>query len=408
MFVHESGGSPIKIWMKEQEFYSDPEMVKQIEQTSRLPFIFDHVSLMPDGHVGFSCPIGTVAATKGVILPGLVGVDIGCGMMATKTSETDIELETLKNILGDIRNEIPVGFKHRETAVSEDRMPNMVEVDDKEWDYPVVKGYKDSILQLRNIESQYDSARKQLGTLGGGNHFLEGQRGSDGHIWYMIHSGSRNIGKQIADYYIKISKYYSEKFGYNIPKEWKLDGFPVDSEIGQSYLREMNFALEFAYLNRKMMSNCIFEIMQRYIPGINIIETFNIHHNYANEEEHMGEKVWVHRKGATQAKSNQTGIIPGSQGTKSYIVRGKGNIESYESCSHGSGRLMGRNEARKRLNFEEQAQFLNDKGILHALRGESDLDEAPGAYKDIESVMSNQSDLVDVSVELIPLAVVKG
>jgi len=335
-------------------------------------------------------PIGGVLATKGIIIPNAVGVDIGCGMCAVKTSLTEMPTDTLKSIMGEIRKRIPVGFEHNKSIQSESLMPML-----DEFSYPVIKG-------------QYKSALKQIGTLGGGNHFIEIQKGSDGYIWVMIHSGSRNLGKQVADHYNKIAKEINSKYLSSVPKEYDLAFLPIDSIEGEGYIKEMNYCVDFALANRKLMMNKIIDIIGEIPTAIKFDEIINIAHNYARMENHFGENVMIHRKGATLATVVTTGIIPGSQGTKSYIVKGKGNKDSFTSCSHGAGRKMGRKEAERQLNLKEEIKRLDDQGIIHAIRGKHDLDEASGAYKDINEVMKNQEDLVEILVELTPLGVIKG
>lgn len=392
---------PIKMWLEEIE---DGAMA-QIINLANLPFAFKHIAIMPDSHQGYGMPIGGVLATKGVIIPNAVGVDIGCGMCAVKTSLTEIDKETLKKIMGEIRNVVPVGFEKHQEKQDINLMPS----------YPIIN------VPEKVCYEHFNNALLSLGTLGGGNHFIEIQKGSDGHIWIMIHSGSRNLGKQVADYYNKIAKKLNEKWHSEVPVKADLAFLPIESEEGKAYIREMNYCVEFALANRKLMmdrikkifaeeTKCAFcsadgEIFDRKFNTWDII---NIAHNYAKMENHFGENVMVHRKGATLATKDTIGIIPGSQGTKSYIVRGKGNSDSFNSCSHGSGRKMGRNQAEKELNLEEEIKKLDDQGILHAIRGKKDLDEASGAYKDIKEVMKNQEDLVEVLVELSPLGVIKG
>jgi tRNA-splicing ligase RtcB len=378
---------PIKLWLDDIE---DGAM-EQVRNLANLPFAFKWVSIMPDSHQGYGMPIGGVLATENVIIPNAVGVDIGCGMCAVKTSLTEIDTKTLKEIMGEIRKQIPVGFGHHKEKQDESLMPEIIE-------------------ELKPIViSEFNNALTQIGTLGSGNHFLEIQKGSDGHIWVMIHSGSRNFGLKIANYYNKLAIELNEKWHSEVPKKWELAFLPVDSEEGQMYIREMNYAVEFALANRKLMMDRIKDIFCDVIgEGIVFDDMINIAHNYARLENHFGKNVFVHRKGATLATKNTIGIIPGSQGTKSYIVKGKGNPESFMSCSHGAGRKMGRNEACKRLNLEEEVKKLNDLGVIHGIRSTKDLDEAPGAYKLIDEVMTNQSDLVEILVELTPLAVIKG
>lgn len=370
--------------------------LEQAKNLANLPFAFKHIAIMPDTHQGFGMPIGGVLATEGVVIPNAVGVDIGCGMCAVKTSLTDIDKETLKRIMGEIRKVIPVGFnKHKE---------------EQEAKLLPVMNWNKNDITLKEIEN----ARKSLGTLGGGNHFIEIQKGRDGHIWIMIHSGSRNLGKQVADYYNKVAIELNKKWHSYQGKE--LAFLPVDSEEGQAYLREMEYCVEFALANRKLMMDRVKEIFyktdmtQNGVSRLSIKfdQMINIAHNYASLENHFGKDVWVHRKGATSAKEGEIGIIPGSQGTKSYIVEGLGNKESFMSCSHGAGRKMSRTQAINGLDLEKEIKILDDLGIIHGIRSKKDLDEAPSSYKDIDVVMENQKDLVKVLIELTPLAVIKG
>lgn len=385
------------MWLEDIE----PGALKQIINLANLPFAFSHIAIMPDSHQGYGMPIGGVLATKDVIIPNAVGVDIGCGMCAVKTSLTEIDTDTLKKIMGEIRKQIPVGFEKHKEKQDIAFMPEVPLLGKEKLDKLV-------------ILDEYDNARKSLGTLGGGNHFIEIQKGSDGHIWIMIHSGSRNLGKQVADHYNKLAIELNKKWQSAVPEDWELAFLPVDSEEGQSYIREMNYAVEFALANRKLMMDRIIGIFIKYSYDVvddiryDSNEMINIAHNYARMENHFGQNVMVHRKGATLANNDTVGIIPGSQGTSSYIVKGKGNIHSFKSCSHGASRKMGRKEAERVLNLEEEIKKLDDMGVIHAIRGKGELDEAPGAYKDIQTVMKNQEDLVEILVELKPLGVIKG
>lgn len=378
---------PIKLWLDEL----DEDTLKQAKNLANLPFAFKHVSIMPDSHVGFGMPIGGVFAAKDYVIPNAVGVDIGCGMCAVKTSLTSIETETLKKVMSRIRELIPVGMKHHQRKQDESLMP------DEETKGTII------------VDEEYENALTQVGTLGGGNHFIEIQRDREGFIWMMVHSGSRNIGFKAAAYYNKLATQLNERWKTGVPKEWQLAFLPIDSDEGAQYLREMNYCIKFALANRKLMIERVKEALESVITGgIKYEPLINIPHNYAAVEKHFGHNVVVHRKGATRAQDGETGIIPGSQGTKSYIVKGKGNRESFTSCSHGAGRKLGRNQAINTLSFNEEKEKLDRLGIIHALRSKSSLDEAPGAYKDIDMVMRNQEDLVEIIVELSPLAVVKG
>lgn len=402
-FKEEKMNVPCYIWSEQGSI--EQGAIDQIKNASSLPFVFHHTALMADAHQGYGVSIGSVVALKDVICPSMVGVDIGCGMCAVKTSLTDINVETLKKIMGEIRKLVPVGFEHHAEEQDVSLMPSL---------YSDPMKQKEIVMPI--IKAQFGSALRQLGTLGGGNHFIEIQKGSDGHIWIMIHSGSRNLGKKVADHYNNIAKNLNEKWHTTVPKKWDLAFLPMDSEEGQAYLREMQYCVDFALANRQSMmhnvltafSEVLFDHNVPFAPISDAEPMINIAHNYAKMENHFGQNVLVHRKGATLASSGNIGIIPGSQGTKSYIVRGLGNPDSFNSCSHGAGRKMGRAEARKTLNLASEKAKLDDMGVLHAMRGEHDLDEAPGAYKAISEVMANQSDLVGILVELTPLAVIKA
>jgi len=378
---------PIKLWLDDIE----DGALEQVKNIANLPFAFRHVAVMPDSHQGYGMPIGGVLATKGVVIPNAVGVDIGCGMCAVKTSLTEIDTDTLKKIMGEIRKEIPVGFNHHKERQDDSLMPKFFP------DY-----------DTKIVTEQFESALKQIGTLGGGNHFIEIQKGSDGFLWIMVHSGSRNFGLKIADYYNKKAVAMNEKWYSIVPTKQELAFLPIESEEGQSYLREMQYAVDFALANRGLMMKRIRDIFQEITKTDMTTDMINIAHNYASIENHFGENVWIHRKGATLAREGTIGIIPGSQGSKSHIVKGLGNKESFESCSHGAGRRMGRKEAIRTLDLEAEKKRLDDMGVIHAIRGKEDLEEAPSAYKDIEVVMENQKDLVEIEVSLTPLAVIKG
>ena len=365
MKIYKNEGSiPVKMWTDEVEAGAK----KQLDNLAKLPFAFHHVAIMPDCHQGYGMPIGGVLATKGVIIPNAVGVDIGCGMCACKTSLTEISQETLKTIMGEIRKIVPVEFNHQKEAQNEELMPGKNDDGDNvtELMYPVAG-------------LQYQSALKQLGTLGGGNHFIEIQKGSDGHIWIMIHSGSRNLGKQVADYYNKVAVALNEKWYSKVEKKDELAFLLEDSAEGRSYISEMQYCIDFALANRKLMMSNIIDIFTKQFGkndfdetghlqscdtvGIEFDEMINIAHNYASLENHFGHNVWVHRKGATLARKGTIGIIPGSMGTKSYITEGLGNPDSFMSCSHGAGRKMGRKEAIRTLDFEHEQEIMKERQI---------------------------------------------
>lgn len=383
---------PVKMWLTEIE---DGAM-EQVKNLANLPFAFHHIAIMPDCHLGVGMPIGGVLATEDVIIPSAVGVDIGCGMCAVKTSLTKISQDQLKKIMGEIRKQIPVGFKHHETKQDISLMP-----------FDGLNSWED----LPICGQEFENALTQIGTLGGGNHFIEIQKGTDGHIWIMLHSGSRNLGYKVAEYYDNLATELNEKWYTSVDKSVKLAFLPTNSKEGQAYIKEMNYCVDFALANRKLMMKRILNLMTN-ILGLKETNKLvakpmiNIAHNYASLENHYGKNVWVHRKGATLARKGTIGIIPGSMGTSSYIVEGLGNKESFESCSHGAGRKMGRRQAIENLNLEEEQNKM--KGILGKPRNQEDLQEAPGAYKNIIDVINNEKDLIKVLVKLKPLAVIKG
>lgn len=375
---------PVLTWCPEIEEGAQ----KQIDNLARLPFVMHHVSIMPDCHSGYGMPIGGVIACDRVVIPNAVGVDIGCGVLATKTHLRDLSIDQVKQIIAGIRERVPVGpVWHKEPAGP---LPDM-------------------IVSLPVVEAQVVNARLQLGTLGGGNHFIEIQRDDQGFIWFMIHSGSRNLGKRVADYYNKVAKVLNGRWFSSVPKEWDLAFLPVEDPLCKLYMEEMKYCVEFAQRNREVMASLVKQAFSDIVGGtIKYARPINIAHNYAAWENVRGKNLIVHRKGATSARAGQLGIVPGSQGSASYIVEGLGNPKSFNSCSHGAGRKLGRNQAKKTLDLNAEIEGLDRQGIVHGIRTEADLDEAPGAYKDIDEVMANQADLVEIVTRLTPLGVVKG
>ncbi|MCL2738616.1 MAG: RtcB family protein [Bacteroidales bacterium] len=380
---------PIKMWLNEPESGA----MKQACNLANLPFAFSHICLMPDAHEGYGMPIGGILATKNVIVPNAVGVDIGCGMCAVKTNikADGLERGQLTQIMRDIRELVPLGFEHHKQRQDESLMPQGYHID-----------------ELVVVKRQYPAALKQLGTLGGGNHFIELQRSDDGILWIMVHSGSRNFGLQVAEYYNKRAKRWNEIYYSSVEAKADLAFLPFETDDAHLYYKEMQYCTEFALANRKLMMERIQQVVSSALHAVTYEPMIHIAHNYAAWEKHFDTKVIVHRKGATSAKQGETGIIPGSQGTQSYIVEGLGNPESFMSCSHGAGRVMSRKAAIRNLDLEEEKRKLDERGIIHSIRSKSDLEEASSAYKDIGEVMALQSDLVKIKVALSPLAVIKG
>ncbi|MBQ7402261.1 MAG: RtcB family protein [Lentisphaeria bacterium] len=387
---------PIKSWCANVE----AEAMEQARNLACHPALRSHVALMPDCHVGYGMPIGGVVGARNAVLPSAVGVDIGCGMVAV---ETDIPVERMmdmrfrREIQNVLKSRIPVGdgVAHKSA---------------QEWDG--FEAYLDSEHAVPEFVAAID--RRNLGTLGGGNHFIELQKSDNGFVWMMIHSGSRNLGKRVHDLYYEQALTLCERY-YAPIRDKQLAFLPLEEEGGQGYLRDMQFALEYARENRRRMMAAFKETIAEFVPEVNFIREVNIHHNYAAKEEHFGEELYIHRKGATSAKLDEIGIIPGSMGTASYIVRGLGNPQSFQSCSHGAGRRLSRNVASATLTVNECDAAM--EGIVcerwskvnHGKhKGTVDLSEAPQAYKDIEDVISSELDLIEPLVRLTPLAVLKG
>ena len=381
---------PVKIWTDNVE----ESAMSQIENLTTLPFLFHHLAIMPDVHAGMGMPIGGVLACKDAVIPNAVGVDIGCGMCAVKTSWKleNITPEVLrKKIMRGIRKRIPLGMDHHKEPQDEAYLPTGHDID------------KTVIVKQRHI-----SITKEVGTLGGGNHFIELQKDEEGTLWIMIHSGSRNLGARVGEHYNKIARDLNEKWHSVVKPELRLSFLPRGTKEFEMYWNEMRFCIDFALCNRRLMMQRIEEVIANALPGIEFEPMINIAHNYAAFEHHYGEDVIVHRKGATLAREGVVGIIPGSQGTASYIVEGLGNPESFCSCSHGAGRVMSRTAAIKTLDMAAEVAQLEAKGIVHAIRCQDDMQEASGAYKDIETVIKNELDLVKIKTRLLPIAVIKG
>ena len=381
---------PVKIWTNDVE----ETAMRQIENLTTLPFLHHHLAIMPDVHAGMGMPIGGVLACDGAVIPNAVGVDIGCGMCAVKTNwkMEDLPAHVIrKEIMKGIRARIPLGMDHHKEAQDAKYLPQGHDIDKME----IVKRRQHSILH-------------EVGTLGGGNHFIELQKDEEGNLWIMIHSGSRNLGKQVGDYYNKIAVSLNEKWHSVVSPEIRLPFLPHGTREFGAYWNEMKYCIDFALCNRRLMMERIQEVIADSLKGIEFEPMINIAHNYAAIEHHFGKDVIVHRKGATLAREGVIGIIPGSQGTASYIVEGLGNPDSFCSCSHGAGRVLSRKAAIKTLDMNAEVRNLEAKGIIHAIRCQDDMQEASGAYKDIDTVIANESDLVKVKTKLLPIAVIKG
>lgn len=406
--------NPIKIWLGSID-QIDPNCLELAMNLADLPFIHKWVALMPDTHLGYGMPIGGVIATEGVIIPNAVGVDIGCGMAFFRTN---IEARLLNEISTGqgkltqvatqaILRDIPVGFSHHKEKQESVYLKSKIKVGSDF--YPELEAHP------ALADKCFPSAYNQIGTLGGGNHFIELQEDESGRLCVMIHSGSRNVGKQVCDYFNRLARNLNQRWQNTIPAERGLAFLPIDDDAGQSYLRWMDMAMGFARENRTAMKETVKTVMFNLIkkhtdfPALEFDMEINTHHNYAALEQHYGKKVWVHRKGAISAKDGELGIVPGAMGRASYIVKGLGNHEAFCSCSHGAGRKMGRRKALATYTSQEVLQELADLSITLAARSIKDIaDESPFVYKDIEEVLAQEADLAVPVLRLKTIAVVKG
>lgn len=376
----------VLIWSPLHEVESGA--LTQLRNTTSVPWVFHHVAAMPDVHLGTGATVGSVVAMKGALSPSMVGVDIGCGMGAIKTNLTAKDLpESLKSLRRDIESNIPVGFNDHRDPVKGVQTLSL---------------WRDFKNLHPKVQKDQQKAMKQCGSLGGGNHFVEVCLDTEQNVWIMLHSGSRNIGKTLAEIHISAAK----KLAHNadIPDP-DLAAFLVGTPEMTAYRHDLLWAQDYAMENRRTMFKLLQAVMVKHFPSITFGDPILCHHNYVAEECHFGENVLVTRKGAIRAGKGEMGIIPGSMGTKSYIVRGLGNPDSFESASHGAGRRMSRGKAKKMFttaDLEEQT-----KGV-ECRKDQSVVDEIPGAYKDIDVVMANQTDLVEVVATLKQILCVKG
>ena len=401
-------GAPIKAWTKGVPL--EPAAERQLKNVASLPFIHKHVAAMPDVHWGMGATVGSVIPAKGAIIPAAVGVDIGCGMMAVQTGLTSHQLpESLAELRSAIEAAVPHGrssFDPAKDVGSWGEVP--ADVAETWRDRP----YRQGTLQagLAELVAKHPKLSRanslhHLGTLGTGNHFVEVCLDEADRVWVMLHSGSRGIGNRIGGYFIELAKHDMRRWFINLPDK-DLAYFPEGTEHFGDYAKAVAWAQAFARANREVMMERILRVMAAHFTGFAVGEVaVNCHHNYVTREQHFGEDVWVTRKGAVSAKLGELGIIPGSMGARSYIVRGKGNPESFQSCSHGAGRVMSRAEAKRRFSVEDHVAAT--KGV-ECRKDAEVIDETPMAYKDIDAVMEAQRDLVDVVHTLKQVLCVKG
>ena len=393
--IIDGGRVPVKVFTGELEARAR----QQLANVAALPIVFGHIAAMPDVHTGIGATVGSVIPTRGAIIPAAVGVDIGCGMNAVRLSLRAEQLpDNLARVRAAIEQAVPVGFdEHGESRARRDACAplagRLAEV---------VRRHPKIARMQRDHEKKWI---RQMGSLGGGNHFIELCLDEAQTLWVMLHSGSRGIGNCIGQYFIAAAREAMMKTNVQLPDRdlaWLTEG----SKPFDDYVEAVGWAQDYAFANRAEMLELIVEVLRRHLPAFEVTgEAIDCHHNYVQQEKHFGERVYVTRKGAISARRNELGIIPGSMGTRSYIVRGKGNAESLQSCAHGAGRRMSRSEAKRRFSradLESQTEGVEcrkDKGVL---------DEIPGAYKDIDQVMADQTDLVEVVHTLKQIVCVKG
>ncbi|HHP7230875.1 MAG TPA: RtcB family protein [Xenococcaceae cyanobacterium] len=381
---------PILSWANHE---LDSQETKMAKNVASLPFVFKHVALMPDVHLGKGALVGSVIATKDAVIPAAVGVDIGCGMAAIKMPFQQDRLEgKLKKIRRDIEASIPVGKNANQ------------EIEKTVTNWQGWHNFKELHSGVQRLENR---AMAQLGSLGGGNHFIELCLDTDGQVWLMLHSGSRHIGNQLAQCHISTGKELAKLADNKLP-DLDLAYFVQGTPEFAAYWRDLQWAQDYARFNREVMMARFKAIVEKHLTGgkpTKPLLSVNCHHNYAEQEVHFGEAVYVTRKGAVRARKEDYGIIPGSMGTKSFIVKGKGNHDSYCSCSHGAGRLMSRTQAKKRFSV---ADLIEQTEGIECRKDGGVLDEIPAAYKPIDEVMNQQQDLVEVVATLKQVVCVKG
>ena len=397
-----AGGVPVKMWTRGVPV--EPEAKAQLANAARLPVVFKHIAAMPDVHLGIGATVGSVIPTLKAIIPAAVGVDIGCGMMAAKTT---LRAEDLPDNLGPLRSAIeravPHGSNPRSRGRDQGSWENPPETVDQIW--ATLAGEFDALCEI-HPRLKNTNNRKHLGTLGSGNHFIEVCLDEEGAVWFMLHSGSRGVGNAIGTHFIELAKKDAERHERNLPDK-DLAYFEEGAQYFGDYVRAVSWAQQFAQRNREVMMTNLIATVRKVIakPFESHVEAVDCHHNYVQQERHFGEDVFVTRKGAVSARKGQMGIIPGSMGARSFIVRGLGNPESFDSCSHGAGRVMSRTKAKKLFTLDDQIKATEG---VECRKDVDVIDEIPMAYKDIDAVMAAQRDLVEVVHTLKQVVCVKG
>jgi tRNA-splicing ligase RtcB len=399
--IIETSGVPIKAWIRGVGV--EDAARKQLENVARMPIVFHHVAAMPDVHFGIGATVGSVIPTLNAIIPAAVGVDIGCGMMAI---ETDLKASLLPDSLKSLRLAIEKAVPHGRTA-------NGGKGDRGAWHNvpaPAARAWKELSGEYKVISDKHrrvgdGSDVNQLGTLGGGNHFIEVCLDERDHVWFMLHSGSRGVGNRIGSYFINLAKEDMRQHAKNLPDQ-DLAYLREGTSHFDDYVQAVDWAQRYAMTNRTLMMDAVIAAAKKELPPFSLGEhAVNCHHNYVAREHHFGHDVFVTRKGAVRAQLGDLGIIPGSMGARSFIVRGKGNRDSFMSCSHGAGRVMSRGEAKRRFTVEDHIKATEG---IECRKDANVIDETPAAYKPIDKVMAAQSDLVDIVHELRQVVCVKG
>ncbi len=392
---------PIKAWIKGVSL--EQAALQQLVNMASLPFIHKHIAVMPDAHMGKGTTVGSVIPTMKAIIPAAVGVDLGCGMVAVATTLKAEDLpDNLRPLRAAIEDAVPVGlgFWHNDITSGH---PAEQAVNGA-WS-TLAAGWDTIAAKHPQVDQGVKKNRQQLGTLGSGNHFIEVLLDGDDNVWLMLHSGSRGVGNRIGTYFIELARKEMAKNNIRLPDQ-DLAYLSEGAVHFDDYLEAVQWAQDYAYLNRQVMMDQVITALKKVLPPFETrAQVINCHHNYVARETHFGDEIWVTRKGAVRAQLGDWGIIPGSMGTGSYIVKGKGNAHSFNSCSHGAGRTMSRTKAKKMISLEQHAdatkhvECRKDAGIL---------DESPAAYKPLDDVMKAQADLIEIVHKLRPLVCVKG
>lgn len=404
-YIESHGGTPIKAWTRGVAF--DDLARDQLKKVAALPFVHRHVAVMPDVHAGIGATVGTVVATRGAIVPAAVGVDIGCGMAAVPTSLRAEQLpDSLRHVRSAVERHVPHGGPGEVgswEAAPEEVLEAWLEL---ETEYRAIVE--------RHGRVSHRAPERQLGTLGTGNHFIELCLDEEDRVWIMLHSGSRGAGNKIGSFFTEAARRLAQRLDRRLPDRdlgWFADASddPEEQALYAAYVQAVGWAQRYAAINRRLMLGAVVAALrQARLPDLHVDldeGAVSCHHNYVQRETHFGEEVWVTRKGAVRAGAGELGIIPGSMGARSYIVRGKGNAESFCSCSHGAGRTMSRGEAKRRFTLADHARATEH---VECRKDKEVLDETPMAYKDIDAVMKAQADLVEVVHTLRQVVCVKG